>query len=93
MQVPGIFRRNGPQPSIRFTSLSSRRTPLQGLFLYDGNSQTMLTGWVPDNVVEWSEGVAVDFGAGKDLFSFSGTVWTMLTGWDPQAMISASFNQ
>jgi hypothetical protein len=49
-----------------------------------------LTGWSTEGMVEWTGGLAVDFGAGKGLFNYNGTTWSSLSGWDPQSVIAIS---
>jgi hypothetical protein len=55
-----------------------------GLWHYDGSDWTSLAGWNPDgNMVEWTGGLAVDFGASYGLWNYDGSGWTRLTGWNP----------
>ena len=60
-----------------------------GLWYYDSSSWTSLAGWNPDgNIVEWTNGLAVDFGASYGLWNYDGSSWTNLAGWDPEEIIN-----
>ena len=60
-----------------------------GLWHYDGSSWTSLASWDPDDgMVEWTGGLAVDFGATYGLWNHNGTTWTQLAGWNPDDMIN-----
>jgi hypothetical protein len=58
-----------------------------GLWYYDGSSWTSLAGWNPDgNMVAWTGGLAVDFGASYGLWNYDGSSWSSLAGWNPAGM-------
>ena len=58
-----------------------------GLWYHDGSYWTSLAGWNPDgNMVAWTGGLAVDFGASYGLWNYDGSSWTSLAGWDPVDM-------
>jgi len=59
----------------------------RGLFSFSGTAWSMLSGWDPVRIVEWTGGFAIDFGPGKGLFNYSGTAWTYLTSWNPESMV------
>jgi hypothetical protein len=42
-------------------------------------------------MVEWANGMAVDFGA-QGLWNYNGTSWALLAGWDPEGMIDVDLN-
>ena len=56
-----------------------------GLWSYDGTTWTNLAAWNPDDgMVEWTGGLAVDFGASYGLWNYNGTTWNQLAGWNPE---------
>jgi len=55
----------------------------KGLLLYENNSWTGLTGWIPEHIVNWKQGVAADFGD-KGVYVYDGSSWTGLTGWNSE---------
>jgi len=56
-----------------------------GLWDYDGTTWTHLAAWDPDDgMVEWTGGLAVDFGVTHGLWNYDGTTWTHLAAWDPE---------
>ena len=64
-----------------------------GLWYYDGSSWTSLAGWDPDgDMVEWTGGLAVDFGSTYGLWNYNGSSWSSLAGWDPEDMEDVDLN-
>jgi len=56
-----------------------------GLWSYDGTTWTNLAAWDPDDgMVEWTGGLAVDFGVSHGLYNYAGSTWTQLAAWDPE---------
>ena len=58
-----------------------------GLWYYNGSTWTSLAGWNPDgNMVEWTGGLAVDFGSSYGLWNYDGSSWSSLAAWNPADM-------
>ena len=55
-----------------------------GLWHYNGSTWTSLASWDPDGMVDWTGGMAVDFGATYGLWNYDGTTWNQLAGWNPE---------
>jgi hypothetical protein len=60
-----------------------------GLWNYDGTSWSNLAGWNPDDeMIAWTGGLAVNFGASYGLWNYDGTSWSNIAGWDCEEMIA-----
>lgn len=59
----------------------------KGLWCYDSSSWTHLASWNPGGMVDWTGGLAVDFGVTYGLWNYNGTAWSQLAGWNSEDII------
>jgi hypothetical protein len=43
-------------------------------------------------MVQWTSGLAVDFGSSYGLWNYDGSSWSSLAGWNPEGMEDVDLN-